>query len=486
MSTAEQFDPWAVFQRATDRWPGLAALRLDGRTWTYAELHVEALAVAHWCDRTLPPASRVALLGVPAVSSYAGILGILCSGRSYVPLHPDHPSERWQSCMEQAGVTGLVAPPAVLDRMRELFALPCYERTTSTPPASTRSMEAYVMFTSGSTGGPKGVPVTRANVSAYLEHALATWEIRSDDRCTQLFSLGFDLSVHDLFVTWGSGACLCVPSDGSALRLARYVREEGITVWFSVPSAIVLMERMRALPAGGFPTIRQTFFCGEALRWVDVHVWSRAAPNSSITNLYGPTEATIAILEHPVHPPFGKDGVVPIGVPFPTAKAHFEPSSAIEGEGELWLAGPQITNGYIGRPEETAKAYVPSPPRGTSWYRTGDRVRKDATGVYHYLGRIDDQVKLHGHRVEPAEVDTCLTGLLKGGLSVTVPVERNGLMRLVTFIDMPMDVADVMRYVVERLPAYMVPDEVFVLEAFPFNSNGKVDKGVLKERARNA
>ena len=486
MSTFAPFDPWAVFERASVRWPDRPALRVDGRTWSYAELHAEALIIANWCDSTLPPAARVGLLGLRSVTSYAGVLGILYSGRSYVPLHPDHPPERWQQCLQQAAASGLVAPAEQHERLRSLFDLPLNERSGPARGGPVPGQEAYVMFTSGSTGGPKGVPVGRSHVSAYLEHALTTWDIRVEDRCTQLFSLGFDLSVHDLFVCWGSGACLCVPADDNALRLSAYVQEEGVTVWFSVPSVIALLHRMRALKGGAFPTIRRSFFCGEALRWPDVKAWSIAAPNSSITNLYGPTEATIAILEHPITAPFEEEGVVPIGRPFPMASTRVEPTDGDVQIGELWLAGPQVTTGYVGRPDETRKAYVASGQSGPAWYRTGDRVRKDAGSVYHYLGRIDEQVKIAGHRVEPGEVDACLAGKLSGGRAVTVSVERNGMQRLVTFIDVPMDTAEVARYAAAHLPAYMVPEQVLVLNTFPMNSNGKVDKVALKERARHA
>jgi D-alanine--poly(phosphoribitol) ligase subunit 1 len=158
---------------------------------------------------------------------------------------------------------------------------------------------------------------------AYLRHALQAWDIRPEDRCTQLFGLGFDLSVHDLFVCWGKGACLSVPDEGHALRLASYLKDERITVWFSVPSVIGLMQRMRALEPGSFPLLRLSFFCGEALPWAYASAWAVAAPNGSITNLYGPTEATIAILEHPVRTPVRYNGG-----PFPWASRSREPWSA--------------------------------------------------------------------------------------------------------------------------------------------------------------
>jgi D-alanine--poly(phosphoribitol) ligase subunit 1 len=430
----------------------------------------------------LPTGCRVAILGVRDPLAYAAVLGVLRSGRSYVPLHPDHPEERWRQALEQAEVQGIIAPSAEHERWRARTTLPLYTQDPAPTRVRCSGAEAYVMFTSGSTGGPKGVQVTRANVAAYLQHALQTWDIRPEDRCTQLFALGFDLSVHDLFVCWGKGACLCVPEEGHALRLASYLKEERITVWFSVPSVVGLMQRMRALAPGSYPLVRISFFCGEALPWSTTAAWAAAAPNSSITNLYGPTEATIAILEHPVHPPFATAGTVPLGKPFPGASVHVENDGEEGDMGQLWLGGPQVALGYVQRPE-TTDAVFRTDANGVRWYATGDRVRKDDARCFHFLGRMDDQVKVQGHRVEPSEVDRVLGMHLGAGQAVTVAVEGTGGVRLVTFIDVPGDTVVLMHTLKQQLPPYMLPEAIHILEHLPLNANGKVDKRALKELA---
>jgi amino acid adenylation domain-containing protein len=461
-------DPVAVFDSAVARWPDRPALDVDGSAYSYRRLSELADAVALDCDTSLPAGARVAVVAHRAPATYAAVLGILRSGRSYVPLHADHPAGRWQQVMERGRVAALVDG-------RSGSAV---QRVHGGIPAQV-SGEAYVMFTSGSTGGPKGVPVLRRHVAAYLAHALAHFGITEEDRCTQLFSLAIDLSVHDLFVTWGSGACLCVSSDAPGLRTAAHVHRAGITAWFSVPSLIDLMARMRALSPGSLPRIRTSFFCGEALRWDQVRHWSVAAPNSTITNLYGPTEATIAMFEQTVRQPYPTTGIVPIGRPFPGSTAMVRDHGQ---EGELLLAGPQVTEGYLDDGGDHP-AFLRSADGSVAWYATGDRVRCDGDGVHRFLGRLDDQVKVQGHRVEPAEVDQVLHPLLPNCTSVTVAIERDGSVRLVTFIDGPADAVALLHTLRERLPSYMVPEAITVVEAFPLNPNGKVDRRALKELA---
>lgn len=463
-------DPIAVFDRAVAVWPSRPALDIDGAVLSYGQLSAAADQYASACDATLPPGARVALVGQRHADTYAALLGILRSGRSYVPLHTDHPPERWQQVMQRAQV-------AALFDARNSTAF----RTVDIADPAHAVGEAYVMFTSGSTGGPKGVPVLRRHVAAYLAHALGHFGITERDRCTQLFSLAFDLSVHDLFVTWGSGACLCVSAEATGLRTAAHVQRAGITTWFSVPSLIDLLARMRALPPGGLPHLERSFFCGEALRWDQVQRWSQAAINSSITNLYGPTEATIAVFEQVVEPPYPASGTVPIGRPFAGSTAKVNGGGT---EGELILGGPQVTEGYLGDPAARTN-FMRGSNGDTMWYATGDRVRCDPSGIYHFLGRMDDQVKVQGHRVEPSEVDHVLHPLLQGCTSVTVAVDRSGAMRLVTFIDGPADAVALLHALRERLPSYMMPEAIRVLERFPLNPNGKVDKRALKELAHN-
>lgn len=484
MEPIHPYDPYGLFQATVERYPDHVALHSGDSEWTYRELEEHAAAIAGWCVRNTPKNARIAVHVQKELTAYAGILGILRAGRSYVPLHPDHPPARWHSVMEQAGVSACIMSSSTdRERVGE-FNVPILSEWTSEEPASIiPGSEAYVMFTSGSTGGPKGVPVTRSNVAAYLEHMLSRYHFTAEDRFSQLFALTFDLSVHDLFVCWGAGACLCVPEDDSALRMSSYLEKNGITSWFSVPSLAALMRRMRVLKDGALPTLKHSFFCGEALSWEVANAWKRAAINSTVVNLYGPTEATIAITEFEVTDANMQiAGTVPLGRTVGKNRAMIVPSEG-SGEGELHVCGPQVTNGYSGRPEETARAFKKLVGEVGTWYATGDLVRSDAGGVFHFLGRIDDQVKVLGHRVEPAEVDSILAPFVRPGNVITLPVTNEGITRLVTFIDMEMDTAPLMSRLRDALPTYMLPDGIHCVNGFPTTAHGKVDRAALIELA---
>ena len=228
-------------------------------------------------------------------------------------------------------------------------------------PSADPDAIAYLLFTSGSTGTPKGVMVAHRNVTAFLDHVVDHFAIREHDRLTQLFDLTFDLSVFDMFAAWERGACICCPPQKALMNPARFVRENDVTVWFSVPSTAIFMKRLGALKPDAFPSLRLGLFCGEPLPVAVAEAWSQAAPNAAIENLYGPTELTIACTHYRWgggSPAESELGVVPIGDPFPGMdvlvvdhELHEVPPGQ---EGELLMTGPQLSLGYWNDPKRTA------------------------------------------------------------------------------------------------------------------------------------
>lgn len=505
---------------AARRGPERPALFVDGRSHSYAELLEQASAVAATIDRIGATAgSQVAVHGERSFWVYAGLLGALISGRGYVPLNPNLPVARSTAMLRRAGAQVILAAGPDVDAAHALLAgedepltLICPDRSgelsasdpsphrvlTATdlapgagfsPPDIDPGQIAYVLFTSGTTGEPKGIGIPHSNVVAYLEATLDRYGIGPEDRCSQNFALTFDLSVHDLFVTWAAGACLCVPPPRSVVAPAAFVREQQLTAWFSTPTTAAMMSKLRMLRPGAFPSLRWSLFCGEALPASLADAWLQAAPSAQLDNLYGPTEATIACTAYRY--PAGEspdefvNGLVPIGQPYGRTRVAVvdEALRPVDDDepGELLLGGPQLAPGYWRDAERTAESFVTAPalnPVGP-WYRTGDRVSRNRDSDLVYHGRLDDQIKIRGHRVELGEVEAALRMAAGGASAIAVgwPTTAAGADGIVAFVaGGSLDEDTMLGALRRRLPDYMMPTRIHLLEAIPQNASGKVDR----------
>jgi amino acid adenylation domain-containing protein len=491
----------ARFLRSAELFPARPALEVRGSSLDYAELRRRALGIARLLLARDSVEARPQLTGVFASRStgtFAGILGILLRGHGYVPLNPRFPALRNRDMLERTGCRVLLVDAEDLDSAREVIeGVPEPPSLVVTDeaedgddvvlPSAGPSTPAYVLFTSGSTGRPKGVLVRQANVVAFLEAVAARYDLRETDRLSQLFDLTFDLSAFDMFAAWQHGACVCCPDPGQLLRPSDFVRDAGLTVWFSVPSAAMFVERLGGLRAGMFPTLRLSLFCGEALPAKLGDAWAAAAPNSTVENLYGPTEVTIACTAHrwerDAEP--GANGFVPIGEPIGSMSAHVvdeELEEVAPGEpGHLLLRGPQVVEGYWDDPAATARSFV-TMRGGDRGYLTGDRVVRPASGgPLEYLGRVDSQIKVLGHRVELEEVEAVLREEAHAdALAVGWPPTPSGAAGIVAFIaDISLDKVGLRRALSARLPDYMVPRELRLVNELPLNANGKRDRKAL-------
>jgi len=350
---------------------------------------------------------------------------------------------------------------------------------------------AYLLFTSGSTGQPKGVMVSHANVLHYADYVTRRYRIESRDRLSQTFDLTFDLSAHDLFVTWGNGACLCVPTQKQMIKPGAFINGARLTAWFSVPSTAIFMRRLGELKPGSYPRLRLSLFCGEALPVEVVRDWSSAAPNSVIENIYGPTELTIGCTSYQwdnrTSPAECEQGIVPIGEPFDDMEAMIVDEDlrevAVGCEGELIMTGPQLSKGYWCDEEKTKRAFVAVKNREGVYYRTGDRVRRSAPNrPLVYLGRLDNQVKVLGHRVELGEVEAVVRSL--SGVDAVVALgwpNGSSADRIELFLEADrFDTQSLMNQLKTKLPSYMVPRRIRLLRRFPLNPNGKYDRRALE------
>jgi amino acid adenylation domain-containing protein len=501
LSAADGHAPLAArFLRSADAHPERPALEVAGSTLSYADLRRRALGVAGML-LARDPGNGPQLTGVFAsrsVGTFVGILGILLRGHGYVPLNPRFPALRNRDMLERAGCRMVLVDADQLEPAREVveglaepLALVVPDEADSTEhvaPNAGPDTPAYLLFTSGSTGRPKGVLVRQSNVLAFLDAIAARYDLAESDRLSQLFDLSFDLSAFDLFAAWQHGACVCCPDAGQLLRPSDFVREAGLTVWFSVPSAAMFVERLGGLEPGMFPKLRLSLFCGEALPAELADAWASAAPHSSVENLYGPTEATIACTAQRWEPGDtpGANGFVPIGEPLGAMTAHIVDDELAEVgpgvPGQLLLSGPQVVEGYWDDPAATARAFVTM--RGNDrGYLTGDRVvRPSPESPLEYLGRIDSQIKILGHRVELEEVEAVLREEAHAdAVAVGWPPTPSGAAGIVAFIaDTSLDKIGLRRALSARLPDYMVPRELRLVKELPLNANGKRDRKALR------
>jgi amino acid adenylation domain-containing protein len=351
---------------------------------------------------------------------------------------------------------------------------------------------AYLLFTSGSTGQPKGVMVSHGNVLHYIDYITKRYGFTSNDRVSQTFDLTFDLSAHDMFVAWETGACLCCPTQKQLIKPGAFINDARLTAWFSVPSTAVFMRRFGVLKPDMYPGLRLSLFCGEALPVETVRQWALAAPNSVIENIYGPTELTIACTAYrwdSAKSPYEcEQGVVPIGQPFDGMKALIVDEQLREIEdgtdGELLMTGPQLSLGYWRDEAKTRRAFVHVAGKDGIYYRTGDRVRRPAGNKpLVYLGRSDKQIKVLGHRVELGEIEAAIRQLsgLEGVVALGWPTTESGADGIEVFLETDgFDTKALAMQLKEKLPMYMLPRDILVLDRFPLNANGKYDRKALQ------
>lgn len=486
--------------------PGGLAVASEGRTLTYGELADRAAALAAqlrsspaWrtADGTPP---RVGILASRSADACIAVLGAMWAGATYVPLGLKLPQERLLTILSLCNLAAIVADEEgaklLTEKVRQAAPpLICVLDGAAPPvvaqhrPAPMHAGDtAYIIFTSGTTGVPKGVMISAGAARHYIRTMTALLDLQASDRVLETFELTFDVSVQNMFCTWEAGASLHVLPAARVMNAVKFARDHALTVWLSVPSLVAMLRQVKALGPDVLPALRMTVFGGEQLPRGIVETWRMAAPASAIYNHYGPTEVTVCSMVQligeamPLAP--GRD-VVGIGAALPGTEAAVldaDGNPVADGcTGELALAGAQLAIGYLDAPELTAARFPTL--HGKRWYLTGDLAMRDHSGIYHCIGRIDNQIKVLGHRVELEEIDSHLRMVADADMAGTVawPLSEGSAQGLVAFVCAQIiDEAQTIHALKSRLPHYMVPSRIIPLETMPLNANGKVDRKALK------
>ncbi len=491
--------------RSAQRWPEHTAVIDAQRRMSYAQLHGHANRLAHALrDAGVGRGDRVAVLLDKGWQQVVAVHGILGAGAAYVPLSPDWPAARIAALLQSVEAAhvvtsealpgGLALPDGVRAWRIDDSELGRWPGTTPEPVASPDD-PAYILFTSGSTGVPKGVVIDHRGALNTVADINERFGVTEHDVVFGLSSLCFDLSVYDLFGTLQAGATLVLPAPEDVLEPATWLRlldEHGVTLWNSVPALMQLM--LEAAQARGItlPQLHTVLLSGD---WIPLTLPARirhCASQAQVASLGGATEASIWSIVHRIGHVDPRWASIPYGKPLANQRWHVLHDDGHDAPdwvpGQLHVAGDGLALGYWRDDARSAVAFVPHPRTGERLYRTGDLGRYLPDGSIEFLGRIDFQLKVQGLRIEPGEVEQALLAHPQVGSAVVLAGGRDAGRRLVAFVtgrppQATPEAEALLAFMHERLPASMVPARIVPLQALPLTGTGKLDRQALQRLA---
>ncbi len=491
-----------VFARQAAATPDAPAVSAGGHEVGYAELDARADRIAgNLRAAGVGPDNLVGVLVERGVDLVATLLGILKAGAAYLPLSSTHPPAYLARLLNAADARHAVAGPAMAHRLAEADVTVLTPQLLSAepprPPAPVRRAEpdnlAYVLFTSGSTGEPKGVAITHRSVSNVVATMKEMYEHTAADRVLQFANIGFDIAVEELFPTWAAGACVVLSPEPppSPEDMTELMTRERVT--FTILTSSYWRQWVTDAHARGVhpaPSLRLASIGAEPVDPHALRVWQQDT-GLPVFNAYGLTETTVNATVTLLDNPFTADRV-PIGRPIDGVRVHVLDAELnpvpVGMAGQLYVGGDCLARGYLGRPDLTADRFVPDPfstVPGARLHRTGDRARWLPDGGLEVLGRLDNQLKVRGYRIEPGHIEAALCGHpLIDDAAVVVRPGPGGHERLIGYVvpsgggAVPADLRD---HLAGRLPAYMVPAALVAVGAIPLNANGKADPRALPD-----
>ena len=518
--------------------PDKEAIGFGDQSVSYAELERETNKLAHTLSGIgVDRGERVGIYMNRCTASILAVFGILKAGATYVPIDPMSPPSRLSYIVNKCGIRLLLTSQEKLLNIERVFPedSPLESIVTMNgSDASFRSLGstklfdwqeireaarenaprtntidsdlAYILFTSGSTGNPKGVMISHLNPLTFVNSAHDFFQIRMNDRFSNICPLHFDMSVFDIFVAFKAAASVVIVPEVTSIfpsQVAEFIEKKKVSVWNSVPSILSLLVNLGNLDNYDFSSLRLILFAGEVFPLKYLRRLMKSVPAAEFYNLYGQTEANSSLCYWIEQMPSDDTSVIPIGRALPNFDvfALDENRRKIEkpGEkGELYVRGTSVALGYLGEPEKTEASFVKNPLNlnlSEIVYRTGDVVTLDGDRNYVFVGRKDHMIKSRGYRIELGEIETTIANheQVKNSVVIAIPDELIG--NRIAAVIVPLSKGtigkeDVIRYCATRLPRYMIPEIIEFRDSLPMTSSGKVDRknlnGVLSKMVARA
>jgi len=508
-----------LLTHSAERYPDNLAIWAVGKSLTYSDLDRKSNQLAHLLrSRGVKKGDRIGLYSPKSVDVVAGMFGILKAGGVYVPMDVQQPAQRAAYLIDNcemkavlgsgAAIQGLQSFPlrslefglvlddvAVTGGSLELQpwsaianfpgeAVPYFQQTTTDL--------AYILYTSGSTGRPKGVMISHQNALTFVNWCAGTFHVQPEDRLSNHAPLHFDLSVFDVYNAIEAGASVhMVPPQAAPFpaSLANFIDSQAITIWYSVPSALILLILHASTQLQALKRLRTVLFAGEIFPMKYLRRLAELLPNVEMYNLYGPTETNVCTYYRVRRELLESQERLPIGKACKNTEAFAVTDSdeiaGIGGQGELYVRGPGVTCGYWGDPEKTQKTVVPNrfePNFREYVYRTGDLVTlMDEEGNYDFLGRRDSMIKSRGYRIELGEIEAAMLSHpgVQEAIALPLPDEEVGA-RIKAIISPhskdSVTTAALLQHCSMRIPKYMLPELIEFRESLPKTSTGKIDR----------